>query len=425
LERWNGPIEQYNEFLITTNIELPVGYNERELNQIFELFKSLIGNDIENSLKIEDKYKFKYSKIVDLNIYKHFIDKLFLLSCPRILNYVLQLQQTYLLHLCSVLFYKYNNEVLKLDDEKFIEEIYMPNILVLCSKYFPVSRKLLHTIIKNVYDEIECNNADVIKFYIHAYNVNSNLLKTDIVYIFLREIIHLFDPLEIVEVVDFYSSIFKKIFFFYLKTRTTGLIPENINLNLMKDSEDKLNERLRIYVEAIGLAQIQLACQYSSTLTRIKKQYKMFEDNILSNELQKLFILSSNDSSSYYNNEKIFLHVQTKLDDMTEVKKETPLVYELLQSIRIKTELMTMPRADEELLRQTIYETLFKNLNKQFDATLLKPIIEKITNNLTQSLVIGSYINLATLQPVQTSSMKFFNQLKMFLEMLLKPSGEK
>ena len=70
-----------------------------------------------------------------------------------------------------------------------------------------------------------------------------------------------------------------------------------------------------------------------------------------------------------------------------------------------------------------MYSTVFNVLNKKFKPLLssdsLIPLIEKVSMNLVNSLTTGKFIDMITLTEVNTSGVKFCDQLKKFLDLIL------
>lgn len=389
-------------------------YSKSEYNNIYNLFDSLIGSEIR--LNITNADKTGLYKVISYNNIKEFLDKLFILSCPRILNYNVQMQQIYLLHLSSTLFSKLSDN-LYIDKDLYIEQIYLPNILIIASKFLGEARKLINKLVKTIYLEIEDKSKEIISFYAELYNADSNIIKTDIVYIFLREVLPQFDPLEIVDLEEFFSNIFRKLFFFYLKQRTSSFLNgKDLDYRIIQDVNPP-SERYRIYTEALALTQMQITCQSSTAAFRISKQYDRMKEQIIPNELQKLYFLAVKKEQLTNDNKTLLFNIDSELDK--NIEQKFPLIYKLLRSIHISSEVKFLCDNEIELLRSSIYTVIENKFKHILNDDILKPILHKITGNLVLSLTNGEYLDMVTLQPVSISSPNFIKQLQTFLESIL------
>lgn len=398
-----------------------------DLDSLYDIFVAIVGHELKQTFEIREKYNSIGNKVVNHNTIKNFIDKLFAANCPRILKYNNMEQQVYLLYVIGLLFYKYNDDVIKLNKEDFIEQIYFPNIISICVKFMPQAKKFFYKTIKQVHGEVQEKSKDVIEFYAELYNADENAIKNDIMYLFLITMMTQFNPLELDEDIDdFYSSLFRRMFFFYLKSKTSGLSNIEVDFSIVQDENLKpISERYRIYEEALYLAQIQLMCSDSSIMNRISSQYDKMKSSIIPNEIQRLYMFIVNEGRCLISDDKVLLlRTQNELNNVDEIKNKMPQIYKVLRSIHVISDTPTFLESDKKLIHDNVYSVLYAKFHNVLTDDILAPIIHKITDNLVRSLTTGEFIDVITLTRVNISISKFNEQLRLFLNTVLDGLGD-
>lgn len=400
---------------------LSLEFTEEQFKELDKMFNSYIGREIQKILEIQDKFQAIGQYTIAKSVLEEFIDKLYTFNCPAILKLNVLEQQCFLLYLVANLFYRYNENVLKMEHDEFISRVYYVNILSLCSKFFSQARRMYYRILKNIYIEVEEKSKDIIEFYAQLYRADDTIIKNDIIYFFMISILPKFNTLTVENVEEFYTSIFRRIFYFYLKSKVSGLTTHEVDPSIIQDgSMAAPSERYRIYEEALYLAQIQNMCSDSSTIHRISKHFDEMKGLIVPNEIQRLYLYAINNGKYNAVNQKFtILKMHTELDRMDYIKNSLPIIYRLLRSMRIATEQTSFLESDIVQVQETIYQTLYNKFSEIISDEDIIPIIKNITNNLVKSLTTGGFIDMITLTPVNLSGQKFIQQLKIFLELIL------
>ena len=130
-------------------------FTETEMNQFDSMFDNIVGPELNKIIELQDAYSHGMKYSVKQDAITRFIEQLYLLNCPTILKVNLIEQQFYLLYLSSILFYRFNERYIKLPINEFIDRVYFPNIISICSKNFIQSRRIIFKIIKQLYLEIQ------------------------------------------------------------------------------------------------------------------------------------------------------------------------------------------------------------------------------------------------------------------------------
>lgn len=396
----------------------------QDLQQSYKLFETMIGFEIKQILDIHKKYNSVGHRVVNNEILTSFLDKLYVNNCPKILKYNLATRQIYILYVVGLMFYKFNDDILKMPKDDFIEQIYFPNIINICVKYTPKAKVFFHKIIKQVHEMVLEKSKDIVDFYAELYNADTEAIKNNIMYLFLITMLTQFNPLEVDKVEDFYISLFRKMFFYYLKSKTAGLTTVDVDASIIQDENfTPISERYRIYEEALCLAQIQLLCSDSQVMSKISDQYDSLKVSSIPNEIQRLYVFVANKSqSSYIDQKMLLLKTQSELNT-DNIKYKLPQIYKVLKSICIVSETPTFQESDKKLVYNVVYKTLYNKFNSVLSDDVLIPIIHKISNNLVKSLTVGEFIDAVNLKRVTISIDKFNIQLAEFLTIILDNLG--
>lgn len=395
--------------------------NDPNFNQLDELFSSLIGPELNKISQIQAKFNTVGEYIIKKQTIEEFLIQLHNISCPKILKYINVIRQCYFLYIFSILLIRYNDEHLKLSKEEFIEKIYFKNILNVCSKYLVECKRLLFRLIRKVYKEMENQSNEVLDFYFTLYRSNESLIRNEMLYHFLISLVSKFNPLIMEDVEETYSSVFRRILYFYIKAKTSGLTDLEVSSSFINDNNTiSPSERYQIYEDALYFSQIQSLCTSSNDIEIISKQYDNVKSSVLPNELQRLYLFALENGKFVTNNDKIALfRIHEELDNMDDIKSKIPHVFRLLRSIHIKSESPMLLEHDIAIIREIIYNTLNNRFSHILsdDSRLL--ILKNIAENLIKSLTVGEFLDMMTLTKVNISGEKFTKQLQLFLEHVL------
>ena len=368
------------------------------------IFINLFGDDF--------KSEFNISQIQNLiEVFKKFDS-----------NIVVELykRQFHILYLIAHTLHKYNEENLKLSPDVFYEHFYFPNMISILSSHMKEAKVMLRNIVRDTYEEVHERCQDIVDFYLVFFNNDSQVIKNDILHIFLNTLFLEADPINIENVKTHYTTDFRYLLYSYLKNKTTGLSPLEVSPDIIhEDSNLFTSTRLRIYEDGIKITQIQELCDKSNTYNRILQNYNNIKTNVISNELQKIFLYITTKTAT--NDNRIsMLSVLDEEKNLENIKIKLPLIYKLLRSLHITTKANPIDENFKILMYKSIYEVLFiefsKNLSNEISINLANNISKKITYSLTS----GQYIDPLTMDSLSINNYMFLTQLKTFLEFLVK-----
>jgi hypothetical protein len=298
----------------------------------------------------------------------------------------------------------------------------MPNIMGACAKHLISARRFIQRLVRISYNELYSKCRDIVDIYYDRYRTDSDSFKNEVIYLFLRNILLQFDPLEIKDPDKFYSTIMYRIFFFFLKSKTTGLINNNIDRSIIQLNIP--SERYRIYEEALYLSQIRNICNKSEAMDQISKKYETMKQIIIPNEIQKLFLMSLNKGHVITPKNKIALmKTFDQFDNIAHLRSKAPSIYRLLRSIHILSDKSSLIVSDIDLIHNRVYSTLYAKFDGVLNKDIIKPVLTNITDNLVSSLTIGEYIDMLTLTTVKITGNKFIEQLEIYLNIVLSEVG--
>lgn len=400
-------------------------YSETDLETFDKIFIVTVEQELEKILEIQEKYCAIGTKFVVNKSLEPFFKKIFTASCPKILKHGNNIQQMYMLHMFSVLLFRYNVRKLNLPEEEFISNIFIPNIMAACAKHLINGRRLIHRLIRDAYSVIEQKSQDIITFYTELHNVESAEIKNDIIYLFLRNILIQIDPLELNNVEQLYSTVIHRMYFFYLKARTAGNIEQSYDQSLIfENTGDYPSQRYHIYEEALYLAQIQMMCKNSTAMHQISKQYDKLKSIVIPNEVQKLYLFSLNKGFYVTDKHKLaVMKMHTDTRQMEYLKNNLPTIYRILRSIHVVTDTKTHLDSEVQKIKEVIYTTLHNRFKFVLSDDIIVPVLKKITDNLVMSLTTGEFIDMLTLTSISVTGDKFIQQLQKFLELILSEVG--
>lgn len=352
---------------------------------------------------------------------KKFID-LTLNHNSRILSrYDKETQQFHVLYLLAKALLNYNSAVLNLNQNEFYEKIYYPNLINTISIHFETCKKTINNLIRNVFKEVEDESKNAIDFYLVFYNSEPSIIQNDVIGIFLKGMFLDMDPLEVKDLRNYYLSVFRYLFFSYLKNRTTGLLNnDEVDLSfLTEENALMVSSRYRIYENAVRLSQVQELCLGSDSLNTISKNYDGLKNQVITNELQKLYqCIVVKDPTQ----DKKSLALKSNIEsyNLLQIKSKFPIIYKLLRSVQVHSQNdSSFSEQDKVLIYSTVYNVVYSKFKKKLDRPKAQYFATNISKNLTASLVGGRFIDPHNLENVSLKGHTFVTQLKSFLNIIL------
>jgi hypothetical protein len=411
-------MDQYDVEFETVNEVLYNNYSKEELDSLDIIFKITVGQEILDLINLKNQERYFESKFIANKNIIEFYQKVFNSSCPKILKFNINIQQLYILHIFTLSFIRFNKSVLKLKDPIFVNDFLLPNIYYLCSKLLILAKKILYKIIKDCYIKIEIESKTIIDFYSLLYKCDSEIIKNQILNIFFCNTLSKINPLDINNIESIYESIIYRLFFYYIKLKTS----KTINISYINPTSKKINsegqsERYYIYEKAIYLSHIENMCTFNDITIQVSSHYDKLKNIILPNELQNLYLLYQMKNISI-NNKVSLLKTCNNLDKIEKFKNYIPLIYRVLRSIHVDDKTV-LNSYDIQLIYTTTFNTLQKKFKTMISEEALIPFVEKVSTNLVKSLTTGKFIDMVTLTEVNTSGTKFCEQLQKFLDLIL------
>ena len=325
-------------------------------------------------------------------------------------------QQFHVLYLIGHTLHKYNNENLNMETTDFYDKFYYPNMVSILSSHMKDAKKVLNKIIKEIFDEVKERCYDVVEFYLVFFNCDSSVIKNDILNIFLNTVFLDNDPNDMDNIRKYYESNFRFLFYAYLKNKTAGLL--TFDIELREDHMLSMSTRYKIYEDGIRITQIYELCNKPNTHQRILQNYNDLKSDIITNELQKFYLYTTNKTTTTDN--KMSLLSTFDNDGLDNIKTDLQLIYNLLRSLHIRSKESLL----DDNFKQLIYKSMYDVLYIEFSRHLAKEVAINLANNIARKITIsltnGQYIDPLTLDPVAIDDDKFITQLKTFLELLVK-----
>lgn len=384
-----------------------------EINQHLQLeFKNLIINNILDKLHNNND-----SAVVDgVNVSK----TLDLINnyCPlSIINVDSIIKEIYLLYVFSHLL-RMSSSDLNYTDADFLEKIYYPNLIYVLAYFLTKASKFFQSSIRKIYNESKEKLEKTLLFYITFYNSEYIVIKNDVINIFLNNMLFDINPLELnANYKEYYNSVFQYIFYLYLDRQSSGLIDENFELSSNQD-EITLSSRYNIYKNGIRRTQIQLMCNESATLKKIYSNFNKVKNDIISNELQKLYTIII-DKNSLIDNKMLVLKFNMEDENLLTISKQFPLIYKLLRSIKIKTCDNRYNNYDKSLIKETLRNSIYLKLHKYINEDHAALLAEAMSLRIEQSITEGSFLDPYTLTTLEVRGSMFLKQLSLFINMVL------
>jgi hypothetical protein len=346
-----------------------------------------------------------------------------------------QVQEMFMLYQSARAFQIYNEKILNLPYTEFRAKFYFPNIVYLLVRFFPNARKFIQTTIQKVYRNIQTKNSSIINLYENSIYLDKEVIKSDVLYNFLGNMIKRMNPLDVKNIPGFYYKAVSNIFFYYFKSeqKIKSSWSSFWELEGSLSSIAQVPTRDVIYRDVLTHLQIDEYREFSPTLRQVHYNYAVFKNVIMNNEFQNVYFTSFDSNETGKNelrdNQYKILSLYSDITDreendeeqtLEEIKK-LPTIYKLLKSVHIvsKTKTVTNQKVSTDVLRVAVLEELLSPFKNLISASYIKPILENIARNFANSILSGEYINIMTLAPIAIEQATFITQVRKFIQICI------
>jgi len=347
------------------------------------------------------------------------------------------IRSMYFFYLFSNALYKYNDELSQVSDREFRAHVYYPIVIYVLVRYFPELKSFIQKQINYVYSQLYRNSRKVIAHFTYQYNIDQNIIKFDIFYIFVGSLLKKYNPLNVRNPSGFYRKIFETLYDYYL-LRSNDYNTRLLDSSIVSDYISTVEElRIRgtdlaLYQEVLYSLQIEKIVEESPIIQQIHFHYDVLRNIIIPHQLQRLFITSVVDRDSkpvlypeynYYQFVKFDYDSHNYKNDnrLLDKLRTIPTVYQLLKSVHIYSDKSSIT-IDKNLIETFVYEELLHLCRGLFNDNYIEVILHDIAKNFTKSITTGEYINLLTLSRVEVNQITFPNQLRKFIRMCFSDS---
>jgi len=333
----------------------------------------------------------------------------------------------YFFYLFSQALYKCNEDLLQVSNRKFRARVYYPIVIYILVRYFPHLKQFIQTQINYVYNQLYRNSRKIITHFTYQYNVDQNIIKFDIFYIFLGNLIKKYNPLMVRNPSAFYRKIFETLYDYYLlrtQDYTTRLLDDAIVVEYLSNHGLQLRAtEYAMYQEVLYSLEVEHMVATSPIIQQVYYNYDILRNIIVPHELQKMFInttITNGEGTSYpeYNYYKFlkYDYEERNNDEVLKKLKSVPTIYRMLKSVHIYSKKSSV-RIDKKLIETFVYEELLYLCKGLFHSDYVDVILKNIAQNFTDSIINGEYINLLTLSKVNINQITFPNQVKKFIRL--------
>jgi len=340
------------------------------------------------------------------------------------------IRELYLLHQTANTLEKFNNEILQLSYIEFRKYIYFPTILYLLIRFQPIAKKFIQQNNNSIYQEFENKSRGLINIHKNSLYMDEDVIKSDMLYDFVGNVLKKYNPLDIGNVKSFYKICFRNIYTYYFHRRR--------NLDTKKISEfsfdiedffqnNNVSSRVSIYKSVLFDDHIRKTQNKHPILQQVSYNFQIFRNIIINNEFQNIYQNTKQTEISFVNNE---FQIIDFIDDDLFLKnietfnklRELPLIYKLLRCVHIQNS-SCIPYNDF-LIKPAdvifvIKEELMNPFKNFFIDTFVDDILDKIANNFVKNVLSGEYINLITFSTVKINQISFIDQLRKFVRICL------
>jgi hypothetical protein len=390
---------------------------DNELNIIKDLFNNTIGISISES---KDRSKIHSEET------KKFFEALYDFRSLSLIKYSEEIKQFHLLYLICLLYLDYNDNVLKMDQSKFRDEIYYPNIMNIIASSFDQCKTIIKKQVREAYKQVREHSGEVVDFYLVFYGTEPTIIHNDIISIFIKGLFLEEDPINLDNIGNYYLTVFRFILYSYLKNRTSNIMSFEIDPSILEDDcAMNMSSRYKIYERGLRISHIQQLCKGSETLSRISDNYDKIRNDIMkdNNTISENYLQRKYhdivDGSRVRDNKILVLKSSNNENyNLSKISKKLPLIYKLLRSIHVKSKNTIMLDSDKKLIHDTIREVTLTKFKERLVGTELELATQGVTMALTNSLVRGSFIDPYTMETINITGCLFSRQLRTFLSIL-------
>jgi hypothetical protein len=336
----------------------------------------------------------------------------------RLSNFDSTIKEIYILYIFSYLLKDSNNN-LNMTEAVYLDKIYYPNLIYLLAYFLKKASRFFQNIIRSIYNDSKHKLEKILLFYITFYNSEFIVLKNDIINIFLNNMIFDMNPLELNhDYKKYYISVFQYIFYLYLDKQSSGIIDQEVELISDQDDNPLSSSRYNIYKNGIRRTQIVMMCNESATLKKIYFNFNKVKNDIISNELQKLYTVIV-DKNNILDNKMLILKFNSEDENLLAISKQYPLIYKLLRSVKIKSDIVKYSHYDRAIIKDSLKSSIYLKLVKYINEEHAAILAEAISLRLEQSITEGTYLDPYTLTTLEVKGAMFLKQLSLFINMIL------
>jgi len=313
------------------------------------------------------------------------------------------------------------------DDSDFYSELYMPYVYHILSEETADFRKMMLALESKAYSHISEKAATIIDFSLVLHNISKHIIKSDTQQIFFKTTFIEIAPTELDRASDYFFSSLQYIYYNYIKSKTTGVIPIDSLLEVKNAICAKNESRYTIYDHGLRSYQIQRICSKSDTLRSISENFDTLKSSIISNRL--LYILKSLYFPEIKDEKALLLKVNSSDFNISMLETEVPLICRLLRAIHIKSDTtIQLSNPSIMFIKESLYSTINDWMATRMTEDSSQEISAALSVSLSKELLTGSYIDPQSLLQIKFDSKVFATQFQKFiiliLEQIMNKSGD-
>jgi hypothetical protein len=416
--------------------------NKNELLQIddmhlsisFQIFMKHMKDEIVNTLEL---YEQKCIVCVSSNTMTKFVEELRKSHYNSFSMRSGIVQELFLLYQICNCFYYYNNNYLMMSHVDFRAKVLFPNLVYLLVRFFGKCHGFLRTIINSIYTEFKRKSYPIIQKHINSYYLDEDIIKSDILYEFLGNGLKKFDPLFLGNVNHFYKSVFRNILGFYFrKPHKYQTVYTNIfDLDKIMSAGPKTNSvELNMFRNVMYRLQGKRYCENSVISHQLSYNYSIFKNVIINNEFQTVYFSGIHNKYAIKDNKYKLLSFYKHSKDAYNTNKgkiaqihrelqDLPTIYKLLKCVHIvnkSKQAYNNKTLHNNVIKNAVYEELAQVYYSSFNNDCVHSILKNISENFTDSILTGEYIDILSLSSVTINNLSFINQIKQFVRLCIK-----
>jgi len=276
--------------------------------------------------------------------------------------------------------------------------------------------------------------SNTVSLFENSVYTDVDVIRTDVLYTFLGNSVRKINPYEVKNINAFYRQVFLNHFFYYFRCeqKIHSKVIGDVSTEMAIEDERSAPTRESLYKTVLTNLQVETYKEVSPTMRQLHYNYNIFKNVIISNEFQSLYLSSqpSVEMSAVYcnldNSQYKVLSLYDKImsdEDFVEELRKLPTIYKLLKSVHLitKTAIPRFKTLRKEVVVSSVADELampFKNLLNS--DTSIRTVLVKIADNFVHSILVGEYISLQTLAPINMDTMSFVQQLKKFIKLCVR-----